>query len=170
MHIPLAGVSVGVDTERLKDKALAFLRDKFEDPALHKVRWNEPLTSADLEALEQMLVQAGVGTAEEIEKVAKEEQGLGLFVRSLIGLDRAAAKRAFSRFIEERQLNAKQLDFVNLIIDHLTQCGWMKPDQLYSSPFTDEYSIGPNTVFQEQEAVESLVATLVAIRQNAIGA
>lgn len=89
LHIRLPGISVGVDVERLREKALAFLRDKLEEPALHKVRWNEPLTPADLEALEQMLVRAGVGTPEDVEKVARPEQGLGLFVRSLVGLDRA---------------------------------------------------------------------------------
>jgi type I restriction enzyme R subunit len=168
--IALPGISTGVDLERFREKALAFLRDKFEEPALHKVRWNEPLTTADLEVLEQMLVQAGIGTAEEIEKVAQQEQGLGLFVRSLVGLDRAAAKRAFSRFIGERQLNASQLDFVNLIIDHLTQCGWMRPEQLYSSPFTDEFIAGPNTVFTEEAAMQALISTLSAIRLNAVGA
>jgi type I restriction enzyme R subunit len=167
-YIPLPGISIGVDTERFREKALAFLRDRLEDPSLRKVRWNEPLTFADLEALEQMLIQAGVGTAEEVRQVAQQEHGLGLFVRSLIGLDRVAAKRAFSRFIEERQLNASQLDFVNLIIDHLTQCGWMRPEQLYSSPFTDEFS-GPNTVFIEQQVVEALISTLSAIRLNAAG-
>jgi type I restriction enzyme R subunit len=166
-HIPLPGISTGVDAERLREKTLAFLRGKLEEPALHKVRWNEPLTPADLIALEHMLVQAGVGTAEEVEKVAEQEQGLGLFVRSLVGLDRAAAKRAFSRFIEERQLNAGQLDFVNLVIDHLTQCGWMRPEQLYASPFTDKYSAGPNAVFPEQQAMQALISTLSAIRQNA---
>ena len=168
--IALPGISTGVDTERFRAKTLAFLRDKLEEPAIQKVRWNEPLTTADLEALEQMLVQAGVGTAEEIEKVAQQEQGLGLFVRSLVGLDRAAAKRAFSLFIAERQLNASQLDFVNLIIDHLTQCGWMRPEQLYSSPFTDEFTAGPNTVFTEEAAMQALISTLSAIRLNAAGA
>jgi type I restriction enzyme R subunit len=148
---------------------MAFLRDKLEEPAIHKVRWNEPLTTADLEALEQMLVQAGVGTAEEIEKVAQQEHGLGLFVRSLVGLDRAAAKRAFSKFLEDRQLNAQQLDFVNLIVDHLTQCGWMRPEQLYSSPFTDEFTAGPNTIFTEEAAMQALISTLSAIRLNAAG-
>ncbi|MGA7315635.1 MAG: type I restriction-modification enzyme R subunit C-terminal domain-containing protein [Silvibacterium sp.] len=56
--IVLPGISTGVDTERFREKALAFLRDKLEDPAFHKVRSNEPLTSADLESLEQMLVEA----------------------------------------------------------------------------------------------------------------
>ena len=168
--IALPGISTGVDTERFREKTMAFLRDKLEEPAIHKVRWNEPLTTADLEALEQMLVQAGVGTAEEIEKVAQQEHGLGLFVRSLVGLDRAAAKRAFSKFLEDRQLNAQQLDFVNLIVDHLTQCGWMRPEQLYSSPFTDEFSAGPNTIFTEEAAMQALISTLSAIRLNAAGA
>jgi type I restriction enzyme R subunit len=168
--IALPGISTGVDTERFREKTMAFLRDKLEEPAIHKVRWNEPLTTADLEALEQMLVQAGVGTAEEIEKVAQQEHGLGLFVRSLVGLDRAAAKRAFSKFLEDRQLNAQQLDFVNLIVDHLTQCGWMRPEQLYSSPFTDEFTAGPNTIFTEEAAMQALISTLSAIRLNAAGA
>ena len=130
-HVALPGISTGVDAERFREKALAFLRDKLEEPALHKVRWNEPLTAADLESLEQMLVEAGVGTAEQVKIVARQEHGLGLFLRSLVGLDRVAAKSgAFSRFIEEQQLNASQLDFVNLIIDHLTQCGWMWPEKL----------------------------------------
>jgi type I restriction enzyme R subunit len=167
VHMP--GISIGVDAERLREKALAFLRDKLEEPALHKVRWNEPLTPNDLAALEQMLVQAGVGTADDIEKVAQQEQGLGLFVRTLVGLDRAAAKRAFAQFIDQRQLNASQLDFVNLIINHLTQCGWMRPEQLYSSPFTDEFSAGPNSVFTEQPTVQALISTLAAIRENAAG-
>jgi type I restriction enzyme R subunit len=168
--VALPGISTGVDLERFREKAMAFLRDKLEEPALHKVRWNEPLTTADLDSLEKMLIEAGVGTAEQVREVAKEEQGLGLFLRSLVGLDRGAAKRAFSRFVEGRELNGSQLDFVNLLIDHLTQCGWMRPEQLYSSPFTDEFTAGPNAVFLEQEAIQSLVATLTTIRQNAAGA
>jgi type I restriction enzyme R subunit len=165
--IVLAGVSAGVDTERFREKALAFLRDKLEEPALHKVRWNEPLTTADLESLEEMLVEAGIGTAEQVREVAQREHGLGLFLRSLVGLDRAAAKRAFDSFIAERQLNGSQLDFINLVIDHLTQCGWMRPEQLYSSPFTDDFSGGPNSVFAEHQAVQALISTLSAVERNA---
>jgi type I restriction enzyme R subunit len=164
----LPGISVGVDTEKFREKALAFLRDKLDEPALHKVRWNEPLTPEDLSALERMLVDAGVGTATEIEEVARKETSLGLFLRSLVGLDRAAAKRAFSGFIETRHLSASQLDFVNLIVEHLTQCGWMRPEQLYSSPFTDQFVYGPNAVFVEQPTMQALVAALESVRRNAM--
>ncbi len=66
-------------------------------------------------------------------------------------------------------MNASQLDFINLVIEHLTQCGWMKPEQLYSSPFTDEFSAGPNSVFSEPQAVQALIATLNAVQENASG-
>jgi type I restriction enzyme, R subunit len=45
--------------------------------------------------------------------------GLPRFVRTLVGLDREAAKRAFTEFLGGRTLNADQLEFVDLIIDRL---------------------------------------------------
>jgi type I restriction enzyme, R subunit len=40
-----------------------------------------------------------------------------LFARSLTGLDRSAAKAAFTAFTEGKKLTANQLEFVNLVID-----------------------------------------------------
>jgi hypothetical protein len=66
-------------------------------------------------------------------------------------------------------LGGSQLDFVNLVIDHLTQCGRMRPEQLHSSSFTDEFSGGPNSVFIEHQAVQALISTLSVIERNATG-
>lgn len=162
--------STGVDTDRLREKALVFLRDHMEHPALHKVRWNEPLMAKDIVALEQMFVDAGVAPHDQLQQVAAEEGGLGLFIRSLVGLDRAAAKEAFSQFLETRTLTASQVDFVNLVIDHLTQCGWMRPEQLYSSPFTDRHSNGPNAVFTLTPDLQDLLNVISNVRENATGA
>jgi type I restriction enzyme R subunit len=161
--------STGVDTDRLRDKALAFLRQHMELPALYKVRWNEPLTSEDMIALENMFLDAGIVLQGQLRRVAKEEGGLGLFIRSLVGLDRAAAKQAFSQFLQSRTLTGDQVEFVNLVIEHLTQCGWMRPEQLYSSPFTDEFATGPNAVFPDEAAVRDLIAVLTAVQENAAG-
>jgi hypothetical protein len=49
-------------------------------------------------SLERIFAEAGVGTAEEIERI-RGEGGLGLSVRSVVALDRTAAKRAFDAFI-----------------------------------------------------------------------
>ena len=166
--VPLPVVSAGVDSDRLREKALAFLRNNMEHPALHKVRWNEPLTQVDLNQLERFFVESGTASIEQLRETVKQDGGLGLFIRSLVGLDRAAAKRAFSGFIDGRMMTPAQLDFVNLIIDHLTQSGWMRPEQLYASPFTDEFAEGPNSVFTDGATLNSLLSTLSAIRDNAV--
>jgi hypothetical protein len=46
---------------------------------------------------------------------------LGLFVRSLVGLDRAAAVEAMSDFLNDKTLCANQIEFINVIIESLTQ-------------------------------------------------
>lgn len=64
-------------------------------------------------------------------KAAQAAQGFGLFVRSLVGLDRSAAKEALADFTKGKTLSANQLEFINLIVDHLTEHGVMDPARLY---------------------------------------
>ncbi|EQD55693.1 type III restriction protein res subunit, partial [mine drainage metagenome] len=66
-----------------------------------------------------MLADNGVGAADDIRRAAEESHGLGLFVRSLVGLDRQAAKEALAGFLNGKMLGANQIEFVNLIVDHL---------------------------------------------------
>jgi type I restriction enzyme, R subunit len=83
---------------------------------------------------------------------------LGLFIRSLVGLDRKAAKQA-GEFASSAALSSDQIEFVNLIIDHLTENGIIEPSALYESPFIDINSWGPEGVFPEDK-VTKLVAML----------
>jgi hypothetical protein len=39
----------------------------------------------------------------------------------------------------------------------------------YSSPFTDDFSAGPNAVFAEEASVQAPISTLISIRENAVG-
>jgi type I restriction enzyme R subunit len=78
-------------------------------------------------------VESGIGTPEDVQRAAEVNHGLGIFVRSLVGLDRSAAKDVFASFLEARTLNANQIEFVNMIIDHLTENGAMDP-RLDTSP------------------------------------
>ena len=54
-------------------------------------------------------------------KAKDKSHGFGLFVRSLVGLDREAAKKALAVFLNGSTLSASQIEFINLIIDHLTE-------------------------------------------------
>jgi type I restriction enzyme, R subunit len=44
---------------------------------------------------------------------------LGLFVSSLIGFDREAAKQALATFLSGKTLNSNQIKFIDLIVNHL---------------------------------------------------
>ena len=114
-----------------------------------------------------MLTASGVATPEHLEKAKTECSGLGLFVRSLIGLDREAAKQAFAAFLSGKTLNANQIEFMDLIINHLTEHGVMDPALLYESPFTDITPQGPETLFPSAQ-VDQLVSLLSEIRAHAI--
>jgi type I restriction enzyme, R subunit len=118
-----------------------------------------------LDALEKILIGAGAGTPDELKKV-RSGTGLGLFVRSIVGLDREAAKRAFDGFLTGRTLSANQIQFVNLIVDYLTQSGWMNAAQLYESPFSDFSPKGVEGVLSPEQ-VTQLVGVLDDIRTRA---
>lgn len=161
----VAGVGPGTDMDRFRLKARHFLREHEHHISVLKLKRNEPLTLTDLAELERMFRDAGAH-ADEIEQARAADGGLGLFVRSLVGLERDAAKGAFAQFIAGKTLSANQLEFVNLIIDHLTERGAMDPRLLYESPFTDIDPMGIGGVFSERD-VEEVVSILDAVRKRA---
>lgn len=71
--------------------------------------------------------------------------GLGLFVRSLVGIDRVAAAHALSTFAGGSTLTGNQFVFVNVIIDQLTQRSEVDPALLYAVPFMDVAPTGPTS-------------------------
>jgi type I restriction enzyme R subunit len=58
-------------------------------------------------------------------------------VRSLVGLERDAARKALSRFLDDRTYTRAQIDFVWVVVTHLTERGIMDVELLYEPPFTD---------------------------------
>ena len=156
----------GANYHAFRTKSRQFLRTNENNIVLFKVRRNEPLTSVDLAELEQMLVEAGVGSQADVERAKQDSQGLGLFIRSLIGLDREAAKGAFAEFLADKTLTANQVEFINLIVDHLTAMGAMDAALLYASPFTDISPKGPDALFASVQ-VDRIIAILEDIRRRA---
>jgi type I restriction enzyme, R subunit len=163
------GVTPGTNWERFRAKATAFLKQHQDHVALQRLRRNKPLTPDDLEALEQMLINSGAGEPGDIAQAKEQSQGLGLFIRSLVGLDRHAAVEAFGSYLDGTKFTADQIRFVNLIIDELTMNGMMEPARLYESPNADHAPTGPETVFSEAD-VDGIVDVLRTVRANAIPA
>ena len=164
--IDLHRVAVGVDADRFRAKARQYLQAHLDHVALQKVRRNRQLTPGDLSALEQMLVDAGVGDPEDLARASEQAHGFGLFVRSLVGLERDAAAEALSRFLDDRTYTRAQIDFVWVVVTHLTERGVMDVDLLYEPPFTDHAPHGPEDLFSGSD-VDALVDALKAVRATA---
>jgi len=164
--VNLPGVAVGTNMERFKDKARAYLEDLEDHVALQRLRRNKQLTDADLSALEAMLVDSGAGGPEHIARAIEEAHGLGLFIRSLVGLDREAATEAFSEFLTDSRFSAAEIRFIQLIVEHLTANGVMEARRLYEAPFTDHAPTGPDSLFSDSD-IDRLVDVLERVRAHA---
>ena len=140
--------------EKFRAKARDFLRSHQNQMVIFKLRNNKQLTETDLSELETILLENGLGNAEDLDRAKQESQGLGLFVRSLIGLDREVAKQEFGKFLADKTLNANQIEFINMIIDYLTEHGAIEPARLYESPFTDFASQGIDSLFTSSQVDE----------------
>ena len=161
--LPQAGG--GMDMTRFKRKARDFLREHENHLSLQRLRRNQPLTASDLTELAGMLLAAG-GTQVLIDEAVEQSHGLGIFIRSLVGLDRETATQAFSQFITGTTATPSQIEFIDLIVQHLTENGVMDAARLYESPFTDISHQGPEAVFPSAK-VEAIVRVLEEIRQRA---
>lgn len=111
---------------------------------LHKLRQAKPLTPSDLNELEKMLLDAGIGCPADIVRAGAARQGFGRFVRSLVGLDRATVQEVFGEFLASGTASVAQIEFVNMVVEHLTDQGMLAPDLLYEPPFTDMPRSGQN--------------------------
>jgi hypothetical protein len=90
----LRGVALGTNRNRFEAKVRTYLRSHEDQIAVQKLRRNRQITTLDLRWFEDAFVEFGFGTHQDVELVATEYDGLGIYLRSLTGLDREAASAA----------------------------------------------------------------------------
>lgn len=164
-EIDLPDIGSGTDKKRFLMKVRHFLAQNENHITIQKLRRNEQLTPQDLEELERIFLEEAVASTDQLAAI-KKEGGLGLFIRSLVGLDREAAKHALAEFMDGRTLSANQIEFIDMIIDHLTEHGIMAANRLYESPFTDLDGQGVSGIFSMPD-VKKLVSILKSITSRA---
>ncbi|MBK9952466.1 MAG: DEAD/DEAH box helicase family protein [Candidatus Competibacteraceae bacterium] len=166
VEVSLPDISTGVNKPRFLQRVRYFLIQYKDHITIQKLKRNEQLTSQDLAELERIFLSESVGDANDLERIRKDG-GLGIFIRTLVGLDRKAAKRALGDFMAGRNLSTNQIEFMNLIIDYLTECGVMDPRRLYESPFTDMDDQGINGVFPSAD-VKAILSLINDVRARAV--
>lgn len=128
------------DLKNYRAKAEFYVREHQDSPAIAKLKSNLPLTQQDVAELESIL-WSQVGTQEDYE-AEYGEKPLGEFVREVVGMDMKAAKEAFSVYLNDVNLDDRQINFVNQIVEYIVQNGLMKDlSVLQKPPFTDLGSI-----------------------------
>ena len=165
--LDLSIVTTGLDYERFKAKARDFLRTHEDRLAVYKLRTNKAITPTDLQELEKILLEQAAGETELVEQAKSATGGLGLFVRSLVGLERGAAMDAMAEFLNLANATASQIEFIKLIVNYLTVDGAINAKKLYESPFTSVTATGPDAIFPAA-TVTQLFKTIEDIRLRAV--
>jgi type I restriction enzyme R subunit len=128
------------DLKNYKAKAEFYIRQHQDEEAIAKLKSNVPLNADDIKALERIM-WSEVGSRKDYE-AEYGEKPLGEFVREIVGLDMMAAKEAFAEYLNDVNLDADQIYFVNQIVEYIVHNGVMKDmSVLQEPPFTDRGSI-----------------------------
>ena len=137
-------------------KVKDYLRNHLDHLVIRRLRTNKPLTDTDLRGLETVLQEIGEDDGEQLLSGLLARSGapsLAHFVRSLVGMDRAAAQAAFSVFLQDRSLTPPQIRFIEMVIEQLTARGIMNAAALYEPPFSNLHAGGPDELFAGKENV-----------------
>ena len=155
------------DLKNYKAKAEFYVRQHQGDAVIAKLKGNQPLTKEDIALLENALWKE-VGTREEYE-AEYGKKPLGEFVREIVGLDMNAAKEAFAKYLNDTNLDSRQIYFVNQIVEYIVHNGVMKDlSVLQESPFTDRGSIVE--IFTDVTLWQGIRKVIDNINANALAA
>ena len=138
-----------------RKKVEAYIREHEDDLTIQRIKRNQAITKLDLQQLDYKLFEAsGIADLDQFNKTIHPDKSVGEFVRELVGLDRGAAKVAFADYLDSARFNPQQLQFVNTIIDYLTQNGVMSPAQLAKPPFSDIHFEGVFGLFDDNAVID----------------
>jgi len=144
----------------------SFIRENKYQLTISKLASNSPITTEELQLLEDLLFDgAERGTKEDFIKEYGEEP-LGIFIRSILGLDSYSAQEAFADFLSNGNLRADQITFIQNIISYLTKNGTIEPSMLFEPPFTDLNDQGLIGLFEDGDA-HKVISIIERINENA---
>ena len=153
------------DLKNYKAKAEFYIRQHQDNTVIAKLKSNQPLTAEDVKSLEAIL-WSEVGTKADYE-AEYGQKPLGELVREIVGLDMNAAKEAFAEYLNDANLDAKQIYFVNQIVEYIVHNGIMKDlSVLQESPFTDQGSVVE--IFTDMSVWRGIMKAIEQVNANAL--
>ncbi|EIJ41339.1 helicase, type I site-specific restriction-modification system restriction subunit [Beggiatoa alba B18LD] len=147
---------IGADQAQLYQAKLKKILKEMakNNPALQKIRNNEPINETDLKMLTSTLLTTHPTVSlkalnDFYERTATE---LHLTLQELVGIDEQAIDKHFSDFLlQHPTLTAQQTKFIRLLKNHIAQFGSIKIETFYEPPFTSLSEQGIDGVFQKTD-------------------
>ena len=152
------------DFEDYRAKVNRYVNEHGNTLAIYKLTHNIPLAMGDYQELERVLTSE-LGSKEDYAREFKDTP-FGLLVRKVAKLDHEAAMQAFSKFINDESLNAKQIAFVQKVIHYIEQNGYVESKAILMKPPFDQ-PILFTRLFDGKTGGE-LMETIDAVRENAV--
>lgn len=149
-----------IDLATYKANVLQALQELFEtNPTLKRIRRNEPVTKAELDALVSLALtqkpSIDLALLKEFYVVAEP---LDKIIRSIVGMEAEAVHERFQDFVHANpQLTAQQLQFLQLLQNHIGRYGTIELERLYDPPFNRIHTEGLDGVFKDQALVKQVI-------------
>ena len=155
----------GYDFGEYRERVNRYIMEHRNDTlAIHKLTQNIPLSQGDYIELEHIFTSE-LGSKEDYAREFRDTP-FGLLVRKVAKLDHEAAMQAFSKFITDESLNAKQIAFVQKVIHYIEQNGYVENKAVLMKPPFDQ-PILFTRLFDGKMGGE-LMETIDAVRKNAV--
>lgn len=152
------------DLKNYKKKVEFYLKEHSDNISVYKLRNNKKLNETDMKELERIL-WTEIGSKEDYIKEYGDTP-IGILVRKIVGVDRAAVNEAFSKFLSDEHLNVNQIRFVNLIIDYIVTNGNIEDNSvLMGEPFR---SLGSITMLFKDDLgkAKEIMSVVAEIKSN----
>ena len=154
----------GYDFREYRERVNRYIMEHRNDTlAIHKLTQNIPLSQGDYIELEHIFTSE-LGSKEDYAREFKDTP-FGLLVRKVAKLDHEAAMQAFSKFINDESLNAKQIAFVQKVIHYIEQNGYVESKAVLMKPPFDQ-PILFTRLFDGKTGSE-LMDTINSVKENA---
>lgn len=149
--------------ESYKMKVNRYIEEHKNSLAIYNLTHNISLTRKDYEELERVFTQE-LGSKEDYVKTFGDTP-FGLLIRKIAKLDHEAVLVAFSEFINDQSLNSRQIAFVQKVITHIEQNGYIEDiSVLTKAPFDKPAKL---LDFDERRQ-RRLLAVIKSVRDNAL--
>ena len=153
------------DLKNYKAKMEFYIRQHQDNAVIGKLKSNLPLNSDDIKSLEEIL-WSEVGSKENYE-AEYGKKPLGELVREIVGMDMNAAKEAFSKYLNNANLDSRQIYFINQIVEYIVQNGLMKDlSVLQEPPFINQGSIVE--IFTDISMWKDILKIIEKVNTNAL--